>query len=157
MMPPRPSITVVKLSDHGGQYVLQLKCSHCGHVRDAFPETFARIASWEALLATVVERLRCSRCHARRCVATPRRPTKRDAVVRRWTGIGEGANISVLACQCTCSIRLGFRKSARQRWISRISVKLRLSRRYCGLRILHKSRLVRRSSYFIGCRIARLA
>lgn len=78
MMPPRPPITVVKLSDHGGQYVLLLKCGHCGHIREAMPETFARIAGWETPLAKVIDRLRCSRCGARRCTATPRRPMKRD-------------------------------------------------------------------------------
>ena len=49
-MPPRKPLTVVKLSDHGGQFMLVLKCEHCGHVREANPETFARIVGWEALL-----------------------------------------------------------------------------------------------------------
>ena len=79
MMPRDPTpMTVNKLSDHGGQYILLLKCGHCGHIREAQPEVFARIAGWEASLASILERLRCSRCQARRCTATVRRPTKRD-------------------------------------------------------------------------------
>ena len=78
MMPPRKPLTVMKLSDHGGQYMLILKCSHCGHVREANPETFARIAGWEAPLATILERLRCSRCNARRYTVSVSNPTKRD-------------------------------------------------------------------------------
>ena len=31
MMPPRPPLTIAKLSDNFGQYVLTLKCA-CGHV-----------------------------------------------------------------------------------------------------------------------------
>jgi len=43
MMPPRQPITVVKLSDHGGQYVLTLKCECC-HTRIAQPQTLAGLA-----------------------------------------------------------------------------------------------------------------
>ena len=79
-MMPRDStpLIVVKLSDHGGQYVLMLKCEHCGHRREAHPEVFARLAGWEILLKTIVDRLRCSQCGAHRCLATARRPMKRD-------------------------------------------------------------------------------
>jgi hypothetical protein len=69
MMPRDPApLTVVKLSDHGGQYVLILKCAHCGHTRDARPEVLARLAGWETPLAAVLARLRCSQCGAHRCV-----------------------------------------------------------------------------------------
>jgi hypothetical protein len=37
MMPPRPPLTVVRLSDHFGQYVLMLKCE-CGMAQ---PKTLA--------------------------------------------------------------------------------------------------------------------
>jgi hypothetical protein len=74
----RNLLTVVKLSDYGGQYVLLLKCSACGHSREARPDVFARFAGWEASLASVVERLRCSKCGVRRCTATARREMKRD-------------------------------------------------------------------------------
>src|SRR5271163_5236226 len=77
MMPPRPPLTVVKLSDHFGQYVLTLKCE-CGHSRTAQPKTLAALAGWDALLETVVKRLRCSRCGARRCTVAVRAETKRD-------------------------------------------------------------------------------
>jgi len=36
MIPPRPPLTVVKLSDHFGQYVLTLKCE-CGYSRTTLP------------------------------------------------------------------------------------------------------------------------
>ena len=76
-MPPRPPLTVVKLSDHFGQYILTLKCE-CGHTRMAHPETLARIAGWEVELAYVVKRLRCSKCGKRTCTASVRPETKRD-------------------------------------------------------------------------------
>jgi hypothetical protein len=77
MMPPRPPLTVVKLSDHFGQYILTLKCE-CGHTRTAQPQTLAALAGWDALLADVVKRLRCSQCGTRGCQATVRPETKRD-------------------------------------------------------------------------------
>jgi hypothetical protein len=77
MMPPRPSLTVVKLSDHFEQYVLLLKCE-CGHTRTAQPKTLAGLAGWDALLTDVVKRLRCSHCGRRRCSATVRAEMKRD-------------------------------------------------------------------------------
>jgi hypothetical protein len=77
MMPPRPPVTVVKLSDHFGQYVLILKCQ-CGHTRIAQPKTLAALAGWDAILDDVVKRLRCSKCRRRRCCATVRPETKRD-------------------------------------------------------------------------------
>jgi hypothetical protein len=77
MMPPRPPLTVVRLSDHFGQYVLLLKCE-CGHRRTAQPQTLAALAGWDAVLTDVVKRLRCSKCGKRRCSATVRAETKRD-------------------------------------------------------------------------------
>jgi hypothetical protein len=77
MMPPRPPLTIIKLSDNFGQYVLTLKCE-CGHTRTAQPKTPAALAGWEATLDEVVKRLRCSRCGARRCGASVRPETKRD-------------------------------------------------------------------------------
>lgn len=79
-MMPRDAapLTVTKLSDYGGQYILLLKCSHCSHFREAQPAVFARFVGWEATLESVLGRLRCSRCGALRCTATVRRPTKRD-------------------------------------------------------------------------------
>jgi hypothetical protein len=77
MMPPRPPLSVVKLSDHFGQYVLTLKCE-CGHTRTAQPQTLAALAGWDALLIDVVKRLRCSHCGRRQCSATVRPEVKRD-------------------------------------------------------------------------------
>jgi hypothetical protein len=77
MMPPRAPLTIVKLSDHFGQYVLTLKCE-CGHTRIAQPQTLAAITGWDALLNEVLKRLRCSHCGARKCSATVRPETKRD-------------------------------------------------------------------------------
>jgi len=42
MMPPRLPLTVVKLSNHFGQYVLTLKCD-CSHTRIAQPQTPAAL------------------------------------------------------------------------------------------------------------------
>jgi hypothetical protein len=77
MMPPHPPLTVVKLSDHFGQYVLNLHCE-CGHTRTAQPRTLAALAGWDALLADVVARLRCAQGGSRRCSATVRPEMKRD-------------------------------------------------------------------------------
>lgn len=77
MMPPRPPLTVRKLSDHFGQYILLIECV-CGHVRTARPETLARFASWDAELAAVARRLRCSKCGARQCSVAVRPEMKRD-------------------------------------------------------------------------------
>jgi hypothetical protein len=77
MMPPRQPLTVVRLADHFGQYVLTLTCA-CGHSRTAQPKTLAALAGWDALLTDVVRRLRCSQCGKRRCTATVRPEMKRD-------------------------------------------------------------------------------
>ena len=77
MMPRRPRPTIVKLSDNFGQYVLLLSCK-CGHSRHARPQTFARIFGWDATLAEVLKKLRCSKCGKRQCNASVRHETKRD-------------------------------------------------------------------------------
>jgi hypothetical protein len=77
VIPPRSPLTVVKLSDHFGQYVLTLTCE-CGHTRTAQPQTLAALTGWDALLADVVKRLRCSQCGKRRCSVNVRPETKRD-------------------------------------------------------------------------------
>jgi hypothetical protein len=78
MMPPRPPLNVVKLADHFGQYVLTLTCGACGHSRTAQPKMLAHLAGWDASLADVVKRLRCSRCGKRKCSASARHEHKRD-------------------------------------------------------------------------------
>jgi ribosomal protein L44E len=78
MMPPRQPLNIVKLSDHGGQYIISLRCEKCRHRREARPETFARLTGWETPLKAVLVRLRCSKCGERGATATARRETKRD-------------------------------------------------------------------------------
>jgi hypothetical protein len=77
MMPPRLPLTVVKLSDHFGRCILTLK-RECSHTRIAQPQTLARLTGWDALLADVVKRVRCSQCGKRRCSAMVRPEMKRD-------------------------------------------------------------------------------
>jgi len=78
MMPPRPPLTVTKLSDYFGQYIITITCP-CGHIRTARPQTFAAMAGWDAKLDDVLKRLRCSKCGTGKCTATVRQETKRDA------------------------------------------------------------------------------
>lgn len=61
-MSPRQPLNVTKLYDHGGQYVLMIKCAKCRHSREARPETFARLTGWETPLGAILERLRCCKC-----------------------------------------------------------------------------------------------
>ena len=81
MMRPRPPLNVVKLSEHGGQFVLTIICP-CGHTRTASPSTLARFAGWDALLADVVKRMRCSKCGEHKCRMTVRAGNE----ARRLTG-----------------------------------------------------------------------
>lgn len=57
-----------KLSDHFGQYMLMLSCE-CGHVRECYPKTLAAFAGWDARLADIVRRMRCTKCRRKRCSA----------------------------------------------------------------------------------------
>src|SRR6267154_2470045 len=77
MMPPRPPLTVVKLSDHFGQYVLVLKCE-CGHTRTAQPKTLAGLAGWDAVLIDVVKS--CVAPSVGSAVAVPRFAPRRNAM-----------------------------------------------------------------------------
>jgi hypothetical protein len=77
MLPPRPPLNVVKLSDHGGQFVLTIICA-CGHTRTANPATLARFAGSDVLLTDVAKRMRCSKCGAHKCSVNVRREMKRD-------------------------------------------------------------------------------
>jgi hypothetical protein len=62
MMPPRQAQNVVRLADHGGDYVLLLKCA-CGHTRRTGPHLLAHVFGWQALLSEVTKKLRCSSCN----------------------------------------------------------------------------------------------
>ncbi len=55
------------LGDEFGQYVLVLSCAQCGHERKAEPLVLGRLCGWDARLADVAKRMRCSKCGAKRC------------------------------------------------------------------------------------------
>jgi hypothetical protein len=61
-------LKITKLSDEFGQYAIFLECS-CGHTRRCNPHTLAAFAGWDANLADVVRRLRCSKCNQKKCTA----------------------------------------------------------------------------------------
>jgi hypothetical protein len=65
---------IEKLSDEFGQYEIHLRCE-CGHSRRCHPHTLAAFAGWEAKLADVVKRMRCTKCSARKCTARTVRDT----------------------------------------------------------------------------------
>jgi hypothetical protein len=58
----RRRFKIEKLSDEFGQYDLILKCVACGHERRVVPKSLANVCGWDAKLADVTRRLRCSRC-----------------------------------------------------------------------------------------------
>jgi hypothetical protein len=57
----RSPLTVVRLADHFGQYVLTLTCT-CSHSRTAQPQKLSRLAGRDTVLSDVVRRQRCSEC-----------------------------------------------------------------------------------------------
>lgn len=61
-------LSIDRLSDEFGQYVIFLECA-CGHTRRCNPSTLAALAGWDARLADVAKRMRCSKCDQRRCKA----------------------------------------------------------------------------------------
>ncbi len=68
---------VDKLSDEFGQYTLIIKCGACSHERVAVPTTLARLCGWDAPLADVARRMRCSKCSKKLCTVRavpPRKP-----------------------------------------------------------------------------------
>jgi len=74
-----------KLSDEFGQYTLVLKCAECGHERKAEPLTLGRLCGWDARLADVAKRMRCSKCGKKRCTLKafpPKKPRGYTALPR---------------------------------------------------------------------------
>jgi hypothetical protein len=68
---------IEKLSDEFGQYTLVLKCAACGHERITHPTTLGRLCGWDAKLADVEKRMRCSKCSKKLCTlraVPPRKP-----------------------------------------------------------------------------------
>jgi hypothetical protein len=61
-------LQIDKLSDEFGQYLIFIECA-CGHTRRCNPSTLAHIAGWDARLADVVKRMRCSKCNGKKCTA----------------------------------------------------------------------------------------
>jgi hypothetical protein len=59
-------LSIDKLNDEFGQYVIYLRCA-CGHIRRCHPHTLAAFAGWDAKLDEVVRRLRCSKCNQKNC------------------------------------------------------------------------------------------
>jgi hypothetical protein len=64
--PPR----IPKLSDRFGDYVLVITCRECKHGRRTEPQAIAKLLGWDAPLAKVAARMRCSNCGARGCDLT---------------------------------------------------------------------------------------
>lgn len=75
----RPPPPIEKLSDQFGDYRLHVTCRKCGHSRITDPHVLAKILGWSVSLATLSQRLRCSKCHAKHCeLTTSDRPRPRD-------------------------------------------------------------------------------
>lgn len=58
---------VLRLSDEFGQYLLEIKCTGCAHERRAYPNLLAHLCGWDAKLADLERRLRCSKCGKKSC------------------------------------------------------------------------------------------
>lgn len=58
---------VQRLSDEFGQYLLVIKCGGCAHERRAYPNLLAHLCGWDATLADLEKRLRCSKCGRKCC------------------------------------------------------------------------------------------
>ncbi len=63
-------LKVDKLSDEFGLYALQISCGGCGHERRAAPKTLGKLCGWDAKLADVAKRMRCSKCGKKACRLT---------------------------------------------------------------------------------------
>jgi hypothetical protein len=58
---------VQRLSDEFGQYLLVINCAGCAHERRAYPNLLAHLCGWDAKLADLEKRLRCSKCGKKSC------------------------------------------------------------------------------------------
>jgi hypothetical protein len=56
---------ITKLSDRFADYTLRIKCRKCGHERYTEPHFLAKLMGWEATLASISLRMRCSKCNVR--------------------------------------------------------------------------------------------
>lgn len=57
--------SVTKLDSRFGDYQLIVKCPKCGYQRTMLPIVLANVVGWTAEIATVMKRMKCSRCHHR--------------------------------------------------------------------------------------------
>jgi hypothetical protein len=62
-------LKVERLSDEFGQYELILKCESCLREWHTTPHMVANICGWDARLADVARRMRCSVCGKKKCAA----------------------------------------------------------------------------------------
>ena len=59
MLPPS---AIKRLNDFLGDYLLFVRCRACRHAREVAPAQLASRVGWNAELAAVIPRLKCSRC-----------------------------------------------------------------------------------------------
>ena len=75
-----PASAIQKLNDHLGRYAIHVQCRGCSHEREIRPVVLARIFGWDAELARVIPRMRCSQCGKKDCEVR----IGFDAKPRRW-------------------------------------------------------------------------
>ncbi|MGA2776831.1 MAG: hypothetical protein ABSF94_04685 [Steroidobacteraceae bacterium] len=76
---------VERLSDEFGQYQLVLTCRACQHERKADPHMLSRLCGWDARIADIAPRLRCSKCGKKACTVRaipPHKPRGYSALPR---------------------------------------------------------------------------
>jgi hypothetical protein len=78
MMSHRQPLNVVKLSDHGGQYVLTINAATVAMDAMRSLRHSHALPGRKTPLAPVLERLQCFNCGGCRATGTVRRETRRD-------------------------------------------------------------------------------
>jgi hypothetical protein len=56
---------ITKLSDRFADYILRIRCKKCGHERTADPHALAKLLGWETPIASIAQKMRCSKCNNR--------------------------------------------------------------------------------------------
>ena len=78
MLPPS---AIKHLHDFNGNFLIFVRCRACRRAREVDPEELAARVGWDAKLAAIAPRLKCSRCGASGAdlaIAFSRKP-------RRWS------------------------------------------------------------------------
>ena len=75
-----PASAIQRLNDHLGRYTIHVQCRGCAHEREMRPVVLARICGWDAELARVIPRMRCSQCGKKNGEVT----IGFDAKPRKW-------------------------------------------------------------------------